>query len=66
MREKIKNTVLKPMVWFILTLFAVNNLFFENWYGGNYEIDNTFFEYAIAGVFTGMYVATKFFSNNLL
>ena len=65
MKEKIKNVVLKPVYWFILAAFAVNNLFFENWYGGNYEMDNTVFEYVIAGVFTTMFFTTKFAHNKI-
>lgn len=52
MKNNFKKFILGRATWFILFMFAGNNLFFENWYGGNFEIDNTAIEYLLAIIAT--------------
>jgi hypothetical protein len=65
MKEKIKKTVLKPVLWFIVAFFATNNLFFTSVWGGNFEIDNTWYEYLLSITLSGVFIITKFAPNRV-
>jgi len=54
MKEMIKKVVLSRVTWCIIGGLSINNLFFSSAWGGNYEIDNEWYEYLLAVVTGGI------------